>query len=337
LTVLTEDAVCQSRGTIDFTMTGSKLIGQDPDVIKYDRGHTTDALGSLVLDNLEWDTYDIALTSANFYLTGSLPSLPMTLAPGSDERLELIVDQKTPVALLVEVLDIGTGLPIEKATVTLTGPGYANTLYTGEGYWQQTDWSGGPGQSDFTDSTRFFEYSMTLDIDNPAGELRLRDQGASYASSGWLVSSTFDNATSTNFYHLTIRPQDQPQQTGTDPVRVQIASNNDNSTWNFIGPDGTANTYYTPANQTLYEGHNGDRYIRYRVTLQTEDTSFTPNVSDIAISFASECTPSGQAYFNDVGTGEYTITINKDGYKEYTDTLNLQSGWQKTIAHLEPL
>ncbi len=55
-------------------------------------------------------------------------------------------------------------------------------------------------------------------------------------------------------------------------VRFQLASSNTTTTWNFIGPDGTAATYYETAgpNQVVTVNllnHNNHRYFRYKVYL----------------------------------------------------------------------
>lgn len=292
----------------------------------------------MTLQNLEWDTYDISLTDPNYYLGGSLPSLPMQVSPNTIETISMIMEPLTTNALLVKVIDAVTQQPVQDASVQVVGSGYTKTLQTGEGYWQQTNWSGGAGQSDWSDATRFYDGSG-LDINNPAGELRLQWNGSQYPSSGILTSSIFDNTAPTNFYHLVMRPSDQPIQTGTDPVRLQVASsltNTPTTTWNYLGPDGTTNTYYTPNNTTLNSVHNGDRYIRYRIQLFTANTAFTPNVSDSAISFADACTPSGQVYFNDVISGSNTITTSKAGYTTSVLPKTLQAGWQTVTIPLTP-
>lgn len=338
VTINTLSNICGPRGDVVFDLKGAKLIGQSPDILKYSQSHQTNAAGSLTLQNMEWDTYDVAITDPRYYLGGSLPSVPMQVSPNSNEILSMIMEPRTTNALLVKIINAVTQQPVQGADVHVSGPGYTKTLQTGEGYWQQTDWSGGAGQTDWSDATRFFDGS-NLGINNPAGELKLQWNGSQYAASGVLTSSIFDNTAPTNFYHLVIRPSDQPIQTGADPVRVQIASsltNTPTTTWNYLGPDGTANTYYTPNNNTLNAVHNGTRYIRYRVQLFTANTAYTPNVSDIAVSFANACTPSGQVYFNDVVTGSNTITTSKTGYSTSLLPKTIQAGWQTVTIPLTP-
>ncbi|OGY88901.1 MAG: hypothetical protein A2677_02690 [Candidatus Komeilibacteria bacterium RIFCSPHIGHO2_01_FULL_52_14] len=338
LNISTVSPVCSPLGSVTFTLTGAKLIGQSPDVPKYSQNKQTNSQGTLSLSDMEWDTYGVSITDSRYYLGGSLPSLPVEVSPNTTEALSMVLEPRTTNALLVKVIDAVSQQPVQDASVKIDGPGYTKTLQTGEGYWQQTNWSGGGGQSDWSDTTRFFE-SSSVGYDNPAGELKLQWNGSQYAASGSLTSSIFDNGAPTNFYHLVVRPEGQPVQTGTDPVRIQIASsltNTATTTWTFVGPDGTTNTYYTPNNNTLSSAHNDDRYIRYRIQLFTADTAYTPNVSDTAISFADACTPSGQVYFNDVVTGSNTVTVSKAGYITSVQPATLIAGWQTITISLTP-
>ncbi len=338
LNVRTVDQVCSPRPNIDFNLTGAKLIGQSPDVPKYSSDLSTDNNGELDLPSMEWDTYNATVTDPQYYLAGSLPQLPMSLSPDSTEVLSMVAEPKTTNALLVLAVDAVTQQPIQGADVKIDGPSYSKTLQTGEGNWQQTDWSGGGGQTNWSTANRY-DSSSTIGTSNPVGELKLQQNGATYAASGTLTSSIFDNTAPTNFYHLVMRPEGQPSQTGVDPVRIRIASSQTNTattTWSYRGPDGTTNTYYKPTDHTLNAIHNGDRYIRYRIDLQTANTAYTPNVSDIAISFANACTPSGQVYFNDVVTGANTITISKSGYITSVTPKTIASGWQTVTIKLTP-
>jgi hypothetical protein len=103
--------------------------------------------------------------------------------------------------------------------------------------------------------------------------------GSGFATSGSFDSSSFDAGASAAYNYITF--------TITEPVstaiRFQIATNNDNTTWNYVGPDGTAATFYdTPA--TISLGTAG-RYLRYRATLSGPGTS-TPVISDTAVNYS---------------------------------------------------
>ena len=157
-----------------------------------------------------------------------------------------------------------------------------------------------------------------------------------YESSGYLVSSTFDTGSAGNFHQILWQPQDQPPDAGLDSVRFQIATNNDKITWVFLGPDGTVNTYYTLADQNINSLHNGDRYFRYKAFLQTASTTWTPTVSDISFTFTSSCVPPGQVIFTGLSTGDYILTISKNGYQPFTDTVNVSASWQQHEVILSP-
>ena len=99
-----------------------------------------------------------------------------------------------------------------------------------------------------------------------------------YSSSGDLTSSTFD-AGSTSSWKRIYFTATKPANTD---VQFQIATNNDGSTWNFVGPDGTPSTYYTTTGTDIYSAQSG-RYARYKVYLSTSDNSVTPVLDDVTI------------------------------------------------------
>lgn len=260
----------------------------------------------------------------------------MNLSPNTIQNLNLIVAPKEPLSLLVTIKDAATQLPVSGADVMLEESGYSNSLITGRGFLRQTDWSGGSGQVDFIDSSRYFDSDGNVDIDNPAGDLRLKKVFEEYEPSASLISSTFDTGSASNFYQILWQPQDQPPETGSDSIKFQIATNNDKTTWNFLGPDGTPNTFYTLADTNINPIHNGDRYLRYKVFLHTADTQFTPNLAELAFTFASSCVPSGQVLFSGLTSGTYTLTVSKSGYQTFSDTVDISQPWQEKEIILSP-
>ncbi len=101
-----------------------------------------------------------------------------------------------------------------------------------------------------------------------------------YVDSGYFISKTFDSdkfgeTRWEKIYFNTTIPS------GCE-MKFQIATNNDNSTWNFIGPDGTPNTYYTLSGQKIWSGHYGERYIKVKVYFKTSSYS-TPILHDFSI------------------------------------------------------
>lgn len=103
--------------------------------------------------------------------------------------------------------------------------------------------------------------------------------GGGYSASGTFESSTFD-ATTNAAYNNIIFTINEPASTN---VQFQIATNNDGTTWSYVGPDGTSGTYYD-ANSVIRFGTTG-RYIRYKATL-TGPGSSTPTISDVSINYS---------------------------------------------------
>lgn len=329
---------CQARANIPFSLSGTKLIGTSPNVLGYNQNLTTDASGNLTVSNLEWDTYSFSPLSTSYDLAGSSPLLSMSLAPGASLNALLIFQPKIPKSLLVSVKDGSTGLPVADAVVTLSNSsGFNETLITNRGFLRQTDWSGGSGQSDFSDEKKYESSDGNIETNTPAGDMRLRSTFGVYEPSGYLTSSTFDTGSATTtFYNILWEPGDQPQGTGTDSVRFQIATNNDQSTWNFTGPDGTNASYYTLTDQNIHTSNNGRRYMRYRAYLQTASSTLTPNVSDVAVVFGSVCVPYGQVFFQSLSPGVYTISVSKSGYQSIATDVTISADWKLSEITLSP-
>lgn len=328
---------CTPVGNVDFTLDGAKLIGTNPDILKYSQNLSTNGSGLLTLSNMEWDAYSATVTDSSYEPQGTIPLLPFNLAPNSTQDLSLIMRESSPHSLLVVVKDAATQLPISGASVRLTKSGYDETVVTSRGYWRQTNWKDGPNQADFIDQEKYWADDGNIVTNNPVGQVKLKKSGSRYVLNGNLTSSTFDMGASSNLATIEWQPADQPAQTGADSVRFQIASNNDNATWNFLGPDGTASTYYTVSGSTLSSAHNGHRYVRYKVFLSTANNRYTPNISDVAVTFVSNCVPPGQAFFTSLTSATYTLEVSASGYETGTTSVDLSPNWTKQEVSLLPI
>ncbi len=339
LSVDSVTATCSPVSDFDFSLAGTKKIGTNPDYIKYNQNHATNTSGSLTLSTLEWDTYNIAPIDSAYDLIGSNPLLQFDLTPDSTQAIQFIVAPRAPKTLMVTVKDSSTGLPISGAQVELdeqSGP-FESTKNTGQGFFSQTDWSSGGGQASYVNTAQYFGDNNHADGSTLSGSLSMLGSGGIYSVEGILESSTFDSgSTSTNYNEILWLPQDQPVQTGNDSVRFQFATNNDNTTWNFTGPDGTSSSYYTKTSKTLGSHHNGNRYSRYKVFLSTEDSSITPSVSDISLTYSSSCTPPGQVSFQNLDTGTYSVTVSKSGYNDSSTLVSISQDWQQSNVTLNP-
>jgi len=336
INVASSTSTCTGIPNVNFDLTGAKLISTEPDLAKYAASLQTDANGLLTLTNMEWDAYTATLTAAAYDLTGTIPLQPFNLAPDTTQDLRFVLQSANPHSFLVIVRDAGTFLPLSGASVHLTKSGYDETLLTSRGYFRQTSWKDGPGQENFINPEMYFSDDGNVATSNPVGELKLKKTGNTYSLAGELISSTLDTGTATNFTAIEWLPGDQPPPTGTTPIRFQIATNTDNTTWNFLGPDGSPTSYYTVPGESIAAVHSGDRYLRYKVLLSTDDDSYTPNISDIAITFVSNCIPPGQAFFTSLTSASYTLEVSLTGYETSTTTVDLSPNWSSVTINLLP-
>lgn len=331
-TFLTMNQSCNMIGSVPLTMHGSKYIGTDPIVYKYTANFSTPANGSLDVNNLEWDTYFLQLATGVYSIAGTIPQLPFKLDPGVSQVVSVVLAPHTPNSLLVNVKDAGTGLPLSNATVTLTGSSYSNSILTGVGYIRQTDWSGGAGQALVGDDTKYFSNDGGVDDNSPAGDLKLRKTGKTYISSGVIESSTFDLGSTATLQNVLFEPVSQAPQTGAGSVLVQLATSATSTpnTWNFVGPDGTVNSFYTPTSTLVFAGQATNRYLRYRVFLNTADTNYTPQLSELSFTYTTLCTPPGQSFFDNLSSGQYTLMVERNGYASSTTQVNVSGDTQDT-------
>lgn len=337
LNISSRRANCTPVGDIGFILRGSKTIGLE--VYKYDVDHTTSGSGALSLTGLEWDTYTFSITDSTFELAGSNTILPLNLNPGTEQNVDLIVAEKDPNAFLVKVRDGATSLPLSGAEVYIDSGTASSTLETGRGFIDQTDWSGGPGQTIYTNENQFAGSDGNIEYTTTPGLIELAQFGGQYLPSGELESSTFDTGTTTNFHTLDWVPGSQPAETGAESVRFQVATsiNQVPASWVFVGPDGTSGSYFTSSGQSFNAIHNGDRYLRYKAYLSTADTNFSPAVSDVSFNFSTDCLPSGQTFFSGLGAGEYDITVSKDGYQQFfQEDYLISTPWQELEVILNP-
>ena len=95
--------------------------------------------------------------------------------------------------------------------------------------------------------------------------------------------------------------------TGTG-VTFQVAGRNDlNGPFNFVGPDGTASTFFTSGE--LLTQFNGQRYLKYQVLLSTSDGSVTPAIDKVTVCF-NNLPIVNTALAVDPATGAYGGTVN---------------------------
>lgn len=325
----TADQMCVAVPDIDYFLSGSKLIGTDPDVLKYSTNSATDSNGTKVINNLEWDTYSLQNLDSQYYISAMASQSPLIVNSGSLYNQTWVMGPKDPSALLLIVQD-QNGNSINDASIQLTKSGFDQTIFSGHKFAVHTNWAG-PLNTTFKTSN--------LETDNPSGQITVKFINNKYAtSSEELISSTVDFGTSiTSFYNLSWNPISQPAGAGANSLKFQIATNNDNLSWNFVGPDGTADTFYTLSGTEVNPVHNSNRYLRYKIYMKTLNDQFTPQLNDLSIEFHSSCTLDGQAYFSGLNNATYTLNIQKAGYQTFTDpAVNINSNWRTYKATLIP-
>ena len=143
LTVQTVDSSCVALPNIDFSLTGTKIIGA-PSIFKYDtHNFSTGSSGNVTIQNLEADTYETVLTSISYDLSGTSFSPIFTINPNENKTLQMVAVPHTGMALLVSVKD-SADLPINGATVQLEKGEFNETKSTNSGPCQtpgQTFWN----------------------------------------------------------------------------------------------------------------------------------------------------------------------------------------------------
>lgn len=329
LNFTTADALCRPVPNINFFIYGTKLIGLNPDVLKYSVSAATDGSGAKTFNNLEWDTYNLNNQSAGYEIIGAVSSSSVVINPNTNNSLKWVMQPLNPMTLLVDVRD-QNNQPVSGASVRIATSSYDRVSITGRYSFSQTDWSGGI----------FSSQSGKVETESVAGKISLKQAAGIYpTSTEWLISNTFDlSASNANFYAIEWQPISQPPQTGNNSLRFQIATNNDNSAWNFVGPDNTENTFYSSSSEPISAAHNNNRYLRYKVFLKTDNQNFTPTLEDVKFIFNSSCVPSGQTFFNGLLNGIYSLTVQKAGYQNFTNNnLSISNNWQKYNIQLSPL
>ena len=314
LIINTLNRLCSPISGIGVGVRGAKLIGL-PDIYKFDEEYISNSIGKIVINNIEWDNYTPGLIGDTYMIYGSSPIQETNILPDTSQDFSIILGPKTTNSLLVIVKDSSTGNPIEGAEVILQQGGSFDSGFTSGSIWSQQEWSGGSGQIDFLDFAKYYQDNGGVSTNEIPSGLRLFKNGENYVLSGTLTSSSFDTGTDqTSYTTLSWQPTSQDPLT---EIKFQIAMNNDNETWDYIGPDGTSQTYYTVPGTTIFNAQNR-RYIRYKVFLSTFDQTKTPVLTSININYISGCATPGQVMFPSLEFGDAQVTVNMTGYQSQT-------------------
>jgi len=133
-----------------------------------------------------------------------------------------------------------------------------------------------------TDSGATFTESQFIDL-----SYYLLVPGDQYAPNGELTSSTLDTGNALGAGYNRISWALVGALPTNTTVKMQLAANNDNATWQFGGPGGSITSWYTlSAGENLYTGLASNRYLRYKIRLETADPTVTPTVDWVRINWA---------------------------------------------------
>ena len=328
----TVNSYCSAVPNAAVNMAGTYLIGTEPDVLLVDTNITTGGSGDYTFSGLHWDSYGFKVTG--YDLLGSIPGLPVGLLPGVSQTVQLVLGSDTANSIVVHVLDNITEGSLSNATVRLSGDSFDQTKVTGVGFIRQTDWSGGSGQLEIGNEDRYWSDDGKVEVNDPAGDMKLAQVGQSYVGNGELESSVFDLIAEVNFVNIGWEPMAQPVETGANSVRWQIATSNTSTpeTWEYLGPDGTAITYYDEENLEIGEANDNNRYLRYKLFLSTASSTYTPTVSDLTFGYTTACSPPGQVYFGGLtAETEYTVDVVRDSYQNYSGSVVANSDFVYTL------
>jgi prepilin-type N-terminal cleavage/methylation domain-containing protein len=325
-TIFTQGPACTPVQHVPVSLTGSHFIGTSPNVVKFATSTQTDDRGFVTLSNIEWDGgYSVSWTLPGYDLIAPMPFLPFVVTGGTSTQLRLIFAPHTSTALSVHARQGGGMNPIPGAYITISQGGFSRTLVAGHAELEQTDWFG----------NQYFAQSGKIDVASYPGSMTLTGPVYPTSSIEWLISNTFDAGSASTTAYSFAWNGSAPAGTA---VSFQLASNNDQTTWNFVGPDGTASTYFTATTSTpIPFALSGKQYFRYKVYLSTVEAGVTPQVDWASIEYSGMCVPTASVYFNGLSAGTYDLRATALGFDEATTTVTVASGWQEQTVLMNQL
>ncbi len=130
----------QRLANVSFTLKGAKTIGSGPSgtIYKYNTTQNSGASASIILPNMEWDTYELVSSGATYDIASAChpssespgllaSSTKFSLAPNTQTVSDIYFVTHTTNAIAVDVHSAATGAPISYASVRLYKTGYDTT------------------------------------------------------------------------------------------------------------------------------------------------------------------------------------------------------------------
>ncbi|HZP66103.1 MAG TPA: carboxypeptidase-like regulatory domain-containing protein, partial [Rudaea sp.] len=165
-------------------------------------------------------------------------------------------------------------------------------------------YAGGTRVSGATSGT-VWSIPLTGGVSTDAGFKVYLDTG--YSSSGTLISATKDANPAADYSAAWTTLSWTASTPANTSIKFQIAaSNSQYGPFNFVGPDGTAATFFTTSGASLAQ-FNGFRYLQYEAFFATTNSAATPTLNDVTMCYANAPLPATSLVFgqqpSDVATG----------------------------------
>ncbi|MBH41198.1 MAG: hypothetical protein CL685_00610 [Candidatus Magasanikbacteria bacterium] len=324
------DQACVPQANTEISLTGETLLGTEPDIYLLNTTQLSDNTGTAFFENILPER--IIPQVPGFVIIGSSPPTPTPLAPGTIHDLSIIIGEGSEHTARISVLDQETNAIIPNATVSLTVNNQTTEHTTAGSVITQTDWSGGNNQLLFTNTSKYWDDSATVDVFSEPGNIRLTKAGTSYIPNGYIESSIVDlGEEAQQLVRIVPNPKIQNRFLPYNSLKMQLATSDEpiEQDWEYLGPDGTPNSYYITSQGIQLDTDH--RYLRYFAHFSTPSSTLSPALSAISFEKTSDCTMPGQVFFNNLNNAVYTMTITAPGYIMHQQNMPIQGNMNEQV------
>lgn len=196
--------------------------------------------------------------SIDYQLKEKTFASPLTLTQNHQYRLYFY----SPLTMENRAYQIGTGENLDQSP-----DNDINYLGLFSRYSQSAD--SGNNWQDYNNRDIFYQFSVIAE--------------GGHFSYGEYTSATFDAESTVSFNRIFWNSQIPD---GTE-LKLQIAINSDNASWNFVGPNGTNSTYFTVASSRAINLTNIlGRYFKYKAYFSTSVGDLTPILDNFSVNYS---------------------------------------------------
>lgn len=156
----------------------------------------------------------------------------------------------------------------------------------------------------------YVQYKVTLQTSNPLStpSLSLIDfKYQSFSNSGFLISSPYDSETNETIISNISWIKSTPDNTSIKFQLRSAANISDITSKDWIGPDGTASTFFinnlgnnTPS---ILKDQSSDRWFQYKVFLETTSQAYAPTLYDVTTTYVINNPPEFDSTYQTNGFG----------------------------------